>query len=202
MIYSMDVELFIQFLGTYKLKFLTLHILGTSLGLGGATISDILFLKFLKDFRISKKEQEVLNILKSVVLGALLLIIISGAALYLPNAKEYNSSAPFLVKTIGVAVLTINGIILHLYIAPYLVYLNMKKQQKMGSAWHKIAFALGSISIISWYTVFAIAMLKSLMNISFLSLLGIYITLLIVGVIGSQIVEIRMTKKALMKSGK
>lgn len=191
-----DAEIVIDVLAQYKLKFLTLHILGTALGLGGATISDILFFKFLKDFRISKKEQEVLHVLKSVVLGALLLIILSGIALYLPSAETLNTSGPFLVKTIGVCVLTMNGLALHWYIAPHLLHLNLQKKNIMGRTWHKIAFALGGISIVSWYSVFCIAMLKSLMTWSFAELLGLYVLLLILGITGSQLLEVRMTRQA------
>lgn len=192
----MTAELFIDFLEAYRLKFITLHVFGTSLGLGGATISDIMFFKFLKDFRISKKEQEVLHILKTVILGALLLIILSGIAMYLPDMHTYNESAAFLVKSIGVGVLTINGIALHMYVAPHLLHLDMKNQRKMGRTWHRIAFALGSVSIISWYTVFAIAMLKSSFTIDFGSLLSIYIFLLVTGVTVSLIIENRMTLNA------
>lgn len=191
-----EVEPIIDFLAQHKLKFLTLHILGTALGLGGATISDIMFFKFLKDFRISKKEQEVLHVLKTVVLVALGIIIASGTALYLPNAATYNQSAPFLVKTIGVLVLTVNGIALHVYIAPHLLHLNLKYHNTMGHMWHRIAFALGAISVVSWYTVFLIAMLKSLMTWAFPQLLGFYIMLLMFGITGSQIVEFGLSKKA------
>lgn len=191
-----EPELLLDFLAQYKLKFLTLHILGTALGLGGATISDILFFKFLKDFRISKKEQEVLHVLKTVVLGALGLILVTGLALYLPNAATYNQSGPFLVKSIGVLVLTVNGIALHLYIAPHLLHLNLQSKQKMGTTWHRIAFALGAISIVSWYTVFSIAMLKTIMTWSFAHILGGYVCLLIIGVTGSQVMERQMSRKA------
>ncbi len=191
-----EAEAFIEFLAQNKLKFLTLHILGTALGLGGATISDIMFFKFLKDFRISKKEQEVLHVLKNVVLGALGVIVLSGVALYLPMAEQLNTSGPFLVKTIGVIVLTINGIALHAYIAPHLIHLNLKQHKTMGRTWHRIAFALGAISVVSWYTVFLIAMLKTLMTWTFSELLGMYVMLLIFGIIGSQMLEWGLSKQA------
>lgn len=191
-----EAESLIAFLAQHKLKFLTLHILGTALGLGGATISDIMFFKFLKDFRISKKEEEVLHVLKTVVLGALGLIVLTGLALYLPSMEAYNQSGPFLVKSIGVAVLTVNGIALHVYIAPYLIHLNLKSKHKMGRTWHRVAFALGAISVVSWYSVFAIAMLKSLMTWSFVEILGVYIVLLIAGITGSQVLEWQLTRTA------
>lgn len=187
---------FLSFLGAHQLKFLTLHILGVALGLGGATISDILFFKFLKDFQISKKEEEVLHLMKNIILGALFLIIVSGIAVYLTDTAKYNASSDFMVKAIGVMVVTLNGILLHVYVAPHLIHLNLKKHKKMGRNWHRFAFALGAISIVSWYSVFLIAMLKSIITLSFWELLGAYITALILGIVGSQAMEMILCRKA------
>lgn len=190
------LETLISFFQNHQTKFLTFHILGVVLGLGGATISDILFFKFLKDYRISKKEEEVLHLLKNFMLSALGIIIVTGFALYWPAASYYNGSAPFLVKAIGVGVITLNGIALHVYVAPHLIHLNLKNHQKMGRNWHRLAFALGAVSVVSWYSVFFIAMLKSNLTWSFGILLSAYLVLLGVGVLGSQWVEVYLSKKA------
>jgi len=184
------------FLELHHLKFLTIHILGVVLGLGGATISDLLFFKFLKDFRISKKEQEVLQLLKNLILGALFIIILTGVAIYLPNSEAYNQSPAFLMKVTAVVILTLNGIALHLFIAPYLLHFNLKNHQKMGRMWHKLAFALGAISAVSWYSVFLIAMLKSDLPPSFMWLLGLYSAILALGIGVSQYFETRFCKEA------
>lgn len=189
----------ISFLAKYELGFLALHILGTALGLGGATISDILFFRFLKDYRISKKEAEVLHILKAVVLGALFIIILSGLALYLPRANEFNQSPQFLIKALGVLVLTLNGVALHALIAPRLIQINLRDHKRMGRNWHRFAFVLGAISVTSWYWVFAIAMFKSRLNYSFGSLLSVYLLLLVSGILGSQVFETLLSKKAKKK---
>lgn len=189
------MESALTFLANHSTYFLTFHILGTALGLGGATIADIMFFRFLEDYKISRKEVEVLSILRSVILVALGIIIVTGLALYLPKAELYNQSAPFLVKAVGVLVLTINGIALHLYVSPNLIHFNLdsgKKREKL----QRLCFALGSISIVSWYSVFFIAMLKRLLPNSFLGILSVYLLLLVIGVIGSQKLCFFLRKKA------
>lgn len=185
------------FLEDYRLLFLTLHILSMAIGLGGATVSDILFFKFLKDYRISKKEVEVLHVLKNLILGIIVVIVLSGAALYFPEAARFNASPMFLVKAFATAVLVLNGIALHVFIAPHLIHLNLRTKHKMGRGWHRLAFALGSISIVSWYSVFLIAMLKSALPFTFEQMLGIYIAVLMIAITGSQVMEVLLTRRAI-----
>src|SRR3989344_7244119 len=45
---------FVELLTEYRPTITMLHLLGLALGLGGATISDIFFFRFLKDYRISE----------------------------------------------------------------------------------------------------------------------------------------------------
>lgn len=189
------MESILPFFKDHSTYFLTFHILGTALGLGGATIADIMFFRFLSDYRISKKEIEVLGILRAVILGALLVIIITGFALYLPNSETYNQSGAFLVKSIGVLILTINGVALHLYVSPNLKHIDLKPGKKREKL-QRLSFALGSISIISWYSVFFIAMLKKILPYTFGELLAIYIFLLLVGISGSQELYFHLRKKA------
>jgi hypothetical protein len=47
-----------------------MHLLGVVLGLGGATIADLLFFKFLREFEISKKDAEILRLLSRVIVIA------------------------------------------------------------------------------------------------------------------------------------
>lgn len=176
--------------------FLTFHILGTVFGLGGATIADILFFKFLADYEISKKEADVLGLIKNVIFYALVVIIMTGLGMYLPNMAEFNASGPFLVKAFVVGVITLNGMLLHEYVAPHLIHLNMKNHEVMTRSWHRFAFALGGVSVCSWYSVFFIAMLKRVLPQSFPLLLGGYCALLIVSICATQIVETLMTKRA------
>ena len=59
----------------------------------------------------------------------------------------------------------------------------------------KIAFALGAISIVSWYSAFILGMLRTL-PIEFSSLLLIYLFILGGAIIGSQFMERFFVKQA------
>lgn len=56
-------ELLIQ----YGSLFTMIHIFSVVIGLGGATYSDILLMKFLRDFHMSKKEVEVIETMSKVI---------------------------------------------------------------------------------------------------------------------------------------
>lgn len=185
----------IEFVSSHYAVFVALHVLSMAIGLGGATVSDILFFKFLKDYRISKKEEEVLHVLKDVILTAIFFITLTGILLFLAN-RELIHSGPFLVKSIAATILIVNGICLHAYIAPHLIHLDLKGKQKMSRGWHRLAFALGAVSICSWYSVFLIASLKRVLPQDFTILLAGYVFILLSGVVGSQVLEAVLQKKA------
>ena len=90
------------------------HLFGFGIGLGAVTITDILFFKFLKDFKISEFESDILHTLSQVIWFALTVIIISGLGLYLPEAQELNQSGKFLAKMAVVAVILLNGTFLNI----------------------------------------------------------------------------------------
>lgn len=192
----MSFGVFVSALAEHKVFFLTAHILGTVLGLGGASIADILFFRFLKDYRISAKECDILGLLKGVILGALGLIIVSGIALYLTDMAYYNASGPFMTKMLIVGIITINGIALHTVVAPYLLRLDLKRHHKRYRSWRRMAFTLGGVSVCSWYSVFFIAMLKSVLPQDFTFLFGGYLVVLIITLFVSQLMERRLAARA------
>lgn len=180
----------ISFLVEYHRLILGAHLVGVALGLGGATITDILFFKFIKNKKISPFESKVLKTLSQVIWFALGILILSGVGLYLPYADRLNGSPKFLVKMIAVAVIILNGLVLNFVISP--------KISKISSSalFRRLAFASGAISIVSWYSAFILGMMRSKI-FSFGELLGIYIALLTLAVAGSQIFERRLARRAL-----
>lgn len=182
---------FIPILEFLKHPLVMLHLLGFALGVGGATINDILFFRFLKDYQISKKENATLKIMSETIWFGLFLAIISGVGLYLPNMEILNESSKFLVKVFIVGIITINGAFLNLYIAPHLIKISFKDAHtKTTPVTHlrKIAFVSGAISFVSWYSVFFLGTIKSA-PFTFIELLGIYFILIIGASIISLIVE-------------
>jgi uncharacterized membrane protein len=179
---------FVPLFAEYKSYFTLLHLFGFALGVGGATISDVLFFKFLKDFKITKAERDVLKIMSQVVWFGLLIIVLSGIALFLPESARLLESGKFITKMIVVSVIILNGVVLNLLITPKLLTIAWKETgMHVGkvSRMSNIAFAAGAISFVSWYTAFFLGFARNV-QFSFTQLISFYIGALLIGIIGSQ----------------
>lgn len=186
-------------LGEYKRAVVGLHLVGMAIGLGGATITDIFFFQFLKDYKISESEADTMNTISQAIWIGLALLVVSGIGLYLPEMARLNDSPKFLLKVIVVSVILVNGLFLNLLIAPRLIKISFgEKHRHQGGELHhirKIAFALGAVSIISWYSAFILGMFRS-SPASFSVLLSTYLGLLFLGIVASQIMDRRYVRKA------
>lgn len=175
------------------------HAFAAAVGVGGATITDVFFFRFLKDSKISAREANVMRILSEVIWAALLALVITGLLLYIPDAARLNQTPKFLVKVIAVAVLIANGVLLNLYLTPKLTKISFgeRHHHEPGELFHirKIAFASGAVSITSWYTAFILGSLRSL-EIEFLPLFAIYSLLIAGAIVGSQVMEYVFERRA------
>ncbi len=194
-------ETLIEFFSAHKRIFLTLHLAGVAVGMGGATITDVLFFNFLRDLKISRKEAEVMRVLSNLIVAALVVLYLSGIALFFSDAAAYSQSAPFLSKAAILVVLTINGILMHKFIAPHMVkfsFLHGKRPVTMVKM-RAVSFAMGAVSFVSWYSVFCIAMLKSYLpeGIRTWEILVIYGLIVLCAVLVSQIMHRHLHKKSL-----
>ncbi len=181
----------------YHTLFLLGHVIAVMIGVGGATIADILFFRFLKDFKISKKETNVLRALSDVLWLALAILIVTGIGLYLPQSDALNSSSRFIMKIIVVGVIVINGIMLNLFISPKLLKISFGKENPRVELLRlrRAAFALGAISITSWYFAFFLGFFRKLdLGFNFLTL--IYSLTIALAILASQFMEYRFAKKA------
>lgn len=176
-----------------------LHVLSMAIGLSAATFTDIFFFRFLKDFKISEQEAAVLNIFSQIIWLALGLIIMTGLALYIPNADVLNVSAKFFVKLIVVSVIIINGAFLNLFVAPrfFNIKFGLPHSHKKGELLktRRIAFMLGPISIVSWYSAFILGSLKE-SPASFFVLLSGYVLLIGFGVMSGIVTEKYLENRA------
>ena len=180
---------FIPILIEYKSYVTLLHLVGFALGVGGATISDVLFMKFLKDFKITLEEKEILQIMSQIIWFGLLLIVISGVGLFLPEMERLLESSKFLIKMVVIGVIILNGLILNFIISPKMMTIAWRPEAmnvKKAVTLSHFAFATGAVSFISWYSALFLGFSESL-PYTFKQLLLIYIGILIIGIIGSQI---------------
>jgi len=175
-----------------------IHLFGVVLGFGGAMLSDIFFFKFLRDMRISEFEESILKTFSKIIWIALAIILISGIALFLARPEVYSQSSKFLLKVVVVSTIIVNGSLLNFLVSPQLTKISFgeQRQNEKGELRHtqKIAFALGAVSMISWFGAFILGLLKGI-PISFGNLVLIYIAVLVVGILGSQIMRKYLEKK-------
>ncbi len=186
-----------QFLYEYKNIIVVLHALSAALGVGTVMVTDIFFMKFLQDQKISPGESEILDTLSQVVWFALGMLILTGVALFLPSSIAHLAKTKFIAKVVIVGVIVVNGILLNLLIAPKLIKISFggESTDHPNELRHlrKMAFAFGAVSIVSWIATFILGSVRSL-SLSVGQILGIYLAIILVAIIGSQIFDRRVSK--------
>ncbi|MCC7356737.1 MAG: hypothetical protein IT410_03980 [Candidatus Doudnabacteria bacterium] len=171
----------------YELIALTAHLLGFALGLGGATISDVMFLKSVNEKTITQEKFNTLKTLSRVIWIGLIILIVSGATMFTLIYMERGSipmlaSPRWQAKLIMVAVVLINGFVFMKKIFPVLrsaVGQTLSLGLLGKNIW--LLAISGTISIVSWYSIFIISILPRTVRPSVFIFLGIYVALIICG---------------------
>jgi hypothetical protein len=169
---------------------ITVHLLGLVLGLGGALILDVMIFHFLNNLTISSREAVIMHLISQMIILGLALLIMSGIALTLVNPASYLENPRFLMKMMVVGVVTINGVLLNLFIVPKMEQISFRKgEMEENTGLIRWAFIAGAVSMISWLSVFILAMINPLEAFSFGVLLTGYLVLLAVTVAGGLATE-------------
>ena len=171
-----------------RTAWILIHSIGFILGVGAATITDIFFFKFLKHHQITQEEKGILDTLTSVIWAALATLVVSGLILFLSDSARLGSSPKFLLKVVAVLGIVVNGVLLNLFVAPRMRLFSFEGT-KPARRLRRLAFALGAISITSWYSAFVLGSLRHIGEYSFTEGLIGYGALLGLVVIGSQLFE-------------
>jgi len=190
---------FTQLLADHQFLIVIAHLFGLALGLGGATIGDIFFFRFLSDFRISEKESSVMHILSQIIWFGLATLVLSGLGLYIPLAAELSQDPIFILKMLMVTVLIFNGVLLNFIVSPKLIHISFRQKHThhAGELHHlrRLAFAFGAISLTTWYGIFIISTTKQYIGYNFWALFAGYVLVLIIAIIISQIAEHQMVHR-------
>jgi uncharacterized protein YggT (Ycf19 family) len=179
-----------EFITTHKSIVVFLHALFAAGGLGAVVVTDALFFKFLKDFKINKKEDETLRTISSIVWVLIVLLLITGVLLFLTSPMDYLAKSKFVTKLVIFGIIILNGGILNWIITPYLRKIAFgpvdKQPERKLRFLRRIAFASGGISFVSWFLVFLLGSLRSI-PLTAGQALGLYAVLLAAVVFGSQL---------------
>lgn len=189
-------EILISLAENYPSIWLIMHLFAMVLGLGGATCTDILLVHFLKDLKIDKKEKEIVRILSKVVTIGVILAIISGIMLFLANPDELLQKSKFIAKVVIFVILMINGALLHHLLLPQLLKFDFRKNhyviKKCVSIRH-LGVVLGTISAVSWYSIFILGALSGT-SLSVFEILWIYGSILLGSIAIGLLLEHRIKK--------
>lgn len=180
---------FTEFFQIIKTPATVVHVLAVVLGMGSALVSDLLFSFFSKDKKLNPTQISTLSILAKVVFYGLVIIIISGIALFLSDIERYMNSAKFLAKMSILLVLLVNGYILNKNVWPRLLGENFFTDIKERGI-RRLAFACGAISVVSWLSVCTLGVLNRV-NMSYGNIVSIYLAIVIFGIVVSLFMEKR-----------
>lgn len=187
---------FVPLLLEWRDAITALHLLGFALGIGGATVADLVFFRFMKDFYISESERDIIRSLSQALWVGLLIVTISAVGLYLP--AEAGQATYFWPEMALLLLIALNDALLGLLVMPRLVAAaSNHKVLRVAevSSLRRIAFALGSASFVTWYAAFS-AVLGEGKNIDVASFFGWYVLALVVAILFSQMVERRYHEAA------
>lgn len=190
---------FITLLGAYQPLVTAFYLLALSVGLGCATVTDVFFLKFLRDYHISQSEYDVLSTLAQMMWASLAAIIVAGVGLALA-VPDINTLPPSVFASwIALFVILINAAVLNLIVAPKLLHISFREKHDHEPGElriiHKLAFELGAVSVVSWYSVFFLSVIPDAgYSLSALSM-G-YGVLIIIGVAVGRLIEYRIRQSS------
>lgn len=144
------------------------HIIGVVLGVGGATASDLIFLKSIRDGEITRTEISFLNTVSFMVWSGLVIIVLSGFGfLYLagfvtPALRDAYSVAKIVSKLVITAIILGNGILLNIKIMPlFEAYADRSLATREFTSRIPLIFTSGAISAVSWYTALILGAWRS-----------------------------------------
>jgi hypothetical protein len=175
------------------------HFLGIALGVGGAIASDFLFIRSIKDKKITADELAMLKGLSNIVWGGLVFFLLSGLLFFyvqygLKGEILYFNSEPFLGKLTIFSILFINAFVFHFVVYPKLEKANTKELFEKSIVKHAWLFSIvGSISIVSWMYVLLLGTFRSITPIylNYYETIGIYGGLVVIATITSYFVLTR-----------
>lgn len=172
-----------------------IKLLGIAIALGGATLDQLFFYRFLSDYKISTWESSILQAISQVTWIGLLIFLLAFVGIFLADP---------VVSGITYAQLVVLGIIIlsdtyaNLTIAPRLIHIAFdtkhKKETRTSKRDRSLAFAGGAISIVSWYTLFILVLLPDHIA-RFWVIVSLYSVLVIAAIIASRIAEQRMVNR-------
>lgn len=175
---------------------LVFHLLGVVFGLGGATVSDVLFLKSIKDERITPKEKSFLEGASLVIWLGIAILLFSGAVMYWMNWDVLSQQPRSQAHVSIVAIIILNGLFLNFFISPKLLFWSEEKEKRPEAVFsyrkiRRFAFVSGAISLTSWYSALFLGFARRFIfpPFSYGEIMGGYFLILLLAILTALLIE-------------
>nr|WP_067296034.1 hypothetical protein [Marinobacterium profundum] len=170
------------------------HLFGLALGIGGALLLDLIIFNFFHRRSISREKFDILRQSTRVVSLGLALLWVSGIGYllhYLAYFEQGLQNPKVWAKIIIVAILTLNGMLIHHFILPHIearigktLFHGCSRRRQMAM------LSASAVSVVSWLTPLALGACKELnFSAHWGQILLAYAGLLLLGVIVIQLIN-------------
>ncbi|UHC14768.1 hypothetical protein LRS73_19800 [Methylobacterium currus] len=143
-----------------------LHLLGLSFGLGGATMLDFWILRWMRWGSLPGEIARIFLFVSKVVTVGLGLLWLSGLgflAVYALESPEKFDNPKLWAKIVVVLALTINGLVIHAVVLPGVLRdIGRPMLDGVSGVRTGIFLVSGAVSGVSWYTAFALGLMREL----------------------------------------
>ena len=177
-----------------------LHVLGVCFGLGGATMLDFWILRWLRWGGLPGEIARIFGYVSKVCTVGLILLWLSGLgflALYAVESPEKLGNPKLWAKVTVVMVLTLNGLVIHGAVLPGVLRdVSRPMFQGMPAVRTGVFLASGAVSGVSWYTAFALGVMRELNGaVAYGLLIALWLSAILAAFLGS-LVLLRFTRRA------
>ena len=178
-----------------------LYMVGVLVGTAITTFHARTFIRFLRDFEISRKEEKRLEMFSQTAWVAIGLTFLTGLGLVITDRwREFTDSNAFIVMIIIMAVLFIYEVVMNMIVGPKLLGIHFGDHPELDDHEHsfqrKLAFGLVAVGVVSWYSLLLLSVFDWFSFSSGALFVG-YIVLIIVGVFITSLVESVIYNKSL-----
>jgi uncharacterized membrane protein len=178
-----------------------IYMIGVILGAVMTTLHARIFINFLKDFNISRKEEKRLEMFSHTAWIGLGLSFLSGLGLVLTDRySEYVDANSFIVVLIIMGVLIVYEVVVNMYVSPKLIGIHFGEHPELDDHKHgmqrKLAFGFIAVGVVSWYSLLVLSVFD-LFSYSSGQLFVTYGILIVLGVAVTMMVEIIIYRKSL-----
>lgn len=165
----------------------TAHVIGTVLGVGAATINDVLFMRAIGNPEEGEAYRRSNGTLSLIAWVGVALLIVSAIAFWVAY-PGIHTSEKILVKIGLTGLIALNGVAMHVLLRPRVMAMqpaDWKDARQLGWV-QSVGVPLGIVSAVSWYTALILGAVGRV-SWGYDQILPYYFGALILGIVAGQI---------------